>query len=75
MACRTYKRRRPILREGKTPRRAQSSTVDFGTRIRAGTSDAVITSSAAKGRASHASARLLMPRRPSPQRHVDRHGR
>jgi len=54
MLGRRYSRRRPTLREGMTPRRAQSSTVDLGTRSRAATSPAVSTSAAVSGRPSGA---------------------
>jgi hypothetical protein len=50
MLARMYKRRLPIFRDGITPRRAQSSTVDLGTRSKAATSAAVRTSAAVNGR-------------------------
>ena len=50
MLGRRYSRRRPTLRDGITPRLAQSSTVDLGTRRSSATSRAVSTSAAVSGR-------------------------
>lgn len=45
-----YNRRLPILRDGMTPRLAQSSTVDRGTRRSSAASAAVMTSAAVRKR-------------------------
>lgn len=52
MLGRRYSLRRPTFRDGMTPRRAQSSTVDLGTWSRSATSRAVSTSAAVRGRPS-----------------------
>ena len=52
MPGRRYSRRRPTFRDGITPRRAQSSTVDLGTCSSVATSRAVSTSAAVSGRPS-----------------------